>query len=73
MNVLMLFILKVLSKVVKVLVDCKRASLVYLFRDEISKSLDGVIKDLASDPATKTTARDLKTAINAIQPADVKA
>ena len=29
-------------------------------RDEISKSLDGVIKDLASDPAIKTTARDLK-------------
>jgi len=59
--------LKVLGSVVKLLVESKRSSLVYLFRDEISKSLDGVIKDLASDPNIKTTARDLKTALNAIQ------
>jgi hypothetical protein len=25
-----------------------------------------ILKDLASDPSTKTTARDLKTALNAI-------
>jgi len=62
--------LKVLSSVVKLLVDCKRSSLVYLFRDEISKSLDGVIKDLGSEPAIKTIARDLKAALNAINPGD---
>jgi len=60
--------LKVLGSVIKLLVDSKQASLVYHFRDEISKSLDGVIKDLASDPAIKSSARDLKTALNAIQP-----
>jgi len=62
--------LKVLSTLVKLLVECKRSSLVYLFRDEISKSLDGVIKDLASDPAIKTTARDLKAALNSIKTED---
>jgi len=60
--------LKVLGTVIKLLVDSTRASLVYHFRDEISKSLDGVIKDLASDPAIKTTARDLKASLNAITP-----
>ena len=33
------------------------------FRNEVSASLDGVIKDLGSDPKTKTTARDLKASL----------
>ena len=37
------------------------------FRTEVTNSLDGVIKDLGSDPATKTTARDLKTALNNLE------
>lgn len=56
--------LQVLSQAIKLLVDSKSSDLVSLFKDEISKSLDGVIKDLGSDPNTKTTARDLKTALN---------
>jgi len=56
--------LQVLSQAIKLLVDSKSSDLVYLFKDEITKSLDGVIKDLASDPSTKTTARDLKIALN---------
>jgi len=56
--------LQVLSQAIKLLVDSKSSDLVYLFKDEITKSLDGVIKDLGSDPNTKTTARDLKTALN---------
>merc|ERR1719341_3095950 len=56
--------LQVLSQAIKLLVDSKSSDLVSLFKDEITKSLDGVIKDLGSDPNTKTTARDLKTALN---------
>jgi len=56
--------LQVLSQAIKLLVESKSSDLVYLFKDEITKSLDGVIKDLGSDPNTKTTARDLKTALN---------
>lgn len=56
--------LQVLSQAVKLLIDSKSSELVNLFRDEIIKSLDGVIKDLGSDPNTKSTARDLKSALN---------
>ena len=59
--------LQVLGQAIKLLVESKSADLVYLFRDEITRSLDGVIKDLGSDPSTKTTARDLKTSLNSIQ------
>merc|ERR1719244_229958 len=64
--------LQVLGQTIKLLVESKSKDLVYLFRDEITKSLDGVIKDLGSDPNTKTTARDLKTALNAIQTEEKK-
>ena len=59
--------LQVLGQAIKLLVESKSSDLVYLFRDEITRSLDGVIKDLGSDPGTKTTARDLKTALHSIQ------
>jgi len=59
--------LQALSQAIRLLVELKSCHLVHLFRDEITRSLDGVIKDLGSDPSTKTTARDLKTALNAIQ------
>jgi len=58
--------LQVLGQAIKLLVESKSSDLVYLFRDEITRSLDGVIKDLGSDPGTKTTARDLKTALHSI-------
>jgi len=56
--------LQVLSQAIKLLVETKSSDLVSLFKDEITKSLDGVIKDLGSDPSTKSTARDLKEALN---------
>jgi len=56
--------LQVLSQSLKLLEDCKSSDLVNLFRDGIIKSLEGVIKDLGSDPNTKTTARDLKNTLN---------
>jgi len=56
--------LQVLGQAIKLLVESKSSNLVNLFKEEISKSLDGVIKDLGSDPSTKTTARDLKTSLN---------
>ena len=62
--------LQVLGQAIKLLVESKSSDLVYLFRDEISRSLDGVIKDLGSDPSTKTTARDLKTSLHSIQLAE---
>ena len=55
---------------IKLLVDSKSPTLVYLFRDEITKSLEVVIKDLGSDPASKTTARDLKTSLMSIPTED---
>jgi hypothetical protein len=65
--------LQVLGQAIKLLVESKSSELVYLFRDEITKSLDGVIKDLGSDPSTKTTARDLKTALHSIQLGEAEA
>jgi len=62
--------LQVLGQVIKLLVDSKSPTLVYLFRDEITKSLEVVIKDLGSDPATKTTARDLKTSLMSLPTED---
>ena len=55
--------LLVLSQSLKLLEDCKKSDLANLFRDGIIKSLEGVIKDLGSDPNTKTTARDLKNTL----------
>ena len=56
--------LQILSQAIKLLEQLKSSDLGNLFKNETTKSLDGVIKDLGSDPATKTTARDLKTALN---------
>ena len=58
--------LDVLGKVVKLLISetCKsNPRMVYIFRDEVAKSLDYVIKDLGSDHASKDTARELKTSL----------
>ena len=58
--------LNVLGKVVKLLISetCKsNPRMVYIFRDEVAKSLDYVIKDLGSDHASKDTARELKTSL----------
>ena len=55
-----------MGKVVKLLVSdtSKNAPrMVYVFRDEIAKSLDYVIKDLGSDHASKDTARELKNSL----------
>ena len=55
-----------LGKVVKLLISetCKsNPRMVYIFRDEVAKSLDYVIKDLGSDHASKDTARELKTSL----------
>ena len=51
----------------RLLAQSGRAQLVETFRSEVTSSLEGVIKDLGSDPATKTTARDLKTALNNLE------
>ena len=59
--------LQVLGQTVQLLAQAGRAELVETFRTEVTNSLDGVIKDLGSDPATKTTARDLKTALNNLE------
>ena len=56
--------LQILSQAIKLLEELKSSDLSNLFKNETTKSLDGVIKDLGSDPATKTTARDLKAALN---------
>jgi proteasome component ECM29 len=56
----------VLGKVVKLLISetCKNTPrMVYIFRDEVAKSLDYVIKDLGSDHASKDTARELKNSL----------
>ena len=56
----------VLGKVVKLLISerCKNTPrMVDIFRDEVSKSLDYVIKDLGSDHASKDTARELKNSL----------
>ena len=58
--------LAVLGKVVKLLISetCKNSPrMVYIFRDEVAKSLDYVIKDLGSDHASKDTARELKNSL----------
>ena len=57
--------LRVLGQVIKILVTSKDTDLVYFFRDEIVKSLDDVIKDLATEATTKDMARDLKTVLMA--------
>ena len=62
--------LQVLDQSVKLLTGAAKPDLVEIFRSEVLSSLDGVIKDLGSDPATKTTARDLKTALNNLQGGD---
>ena len=59
--------LQVLDQSVKLLTGAAKPDLVEIFRSEVLSSLDGVIKDLGSDPATKTTARDSKTALNNLQ------
>merc|ERR1740123_350022 len=58
--------LQILSQAIKLLEELKSSDLSNLFKNETTKSLDGVIKDLGSDPATKTTARDLKAALNTL-------
>ena len=62
--------LQVLGQSVKLLTGAAKPQLVETFRSEILSSLDGVIKDLGSDPATKTTARDLKTALTSLEGRD---
>ena len=62
--------LQVLGQTVKLLTGAAKPQLVETFRSEVLSSLDGVIKDLGSDPATKTTARDLKTALKSLQGGD---
>ena len=59
--------LEVLSQTVQLLTQAGRTQLVETFRTEVTNSLDGVIKDLGSAPATKTKARDLKTALNNLE------
>ena len=59
-----------LGQSVKLLTGAAKPQLVETFRSEILSSLDGVIKDLGSDPATKTTARDLKTALTSLEGRD---
>ena len=56
-----------MGQAIRLLVESKSPELVQMFRDEITRSLDGVIKDLGSDPGTKTTARELKTSLHSIQ------
>merc|ERR1719481_197387 len=56
--------LQVLSQSVKLLADSKRSDLIISFRNGTTKCLEGVIKDLGSDPNTKTTARDLKSTLD---------
>lgn len=55
--------LQIMSQSIKLLDQLKISELGNLFHDETVKSLDAVIKDLGSDPITKTTARDIKTAL----------
>ena len=62
--------LRVLGLAVKILTGAARPPLVEAFRSDVLASLDGVIKDLGSDPATKTTARDLKTALTSLEGRD---
>ena len=52
--------LKVLDKVIGLLEKQGDAKTTETFKEEIAKSLDYVIKDLGSDPATKDNARQLK-------------
>ena len=59
--------LEVLGQTQQLLSQAGRAQLVETFRTEVITSLDGVIKDLGSDPATKTKARDLKTSLNSLE------
>jgi len=55
--------LQILSQAIKLLNEMKSSDMANLFNDEVAKSLDGVIKDLGSDPSTKDTARELKTSL----------
>ena len=60
-------VLQVLDQTVKLLSKSDSAQLVEAFRSEVTPSIDGVIRDLGSDPATKTTARDLKSSLNSLE------
>ena len=55
--------LEILHQSVQLLEQVKSEDVSTLFRSDVSDSLDGVIKDLGSDPKTKTTARDLKQSL----------
>merc|ERR1711915_188470 len=55
--------LQILSQAIKLLIEMKSSDMGNLFNNEVAKSLDGVIKDLGSDPSTKDTARELKTSL----------
>merc|ERR1712223_1171357 len=54
---------KILAAEEWVFTEMEAAAMRNKFRNEVSASLDGVIKDLGSDPKTKTTARDLKASL----------
>ena len=56
--------MQIFSQAIKFLEELNILSLGDSFKNETSKSLDGVIKDLGSDPNTKTTARELRDALN---------
>ena len=58
--------LSVLSTAIKLLVGCLDSQLVLVFRNEIAKSLEDVIRDVSSDAATKAMAREIRTALLAI-------
>ena len=66
-RVLYCTVLQVLDQTVKLLSKSDSAQLVEAFRSEVTPSIDGVIRDLGSDPATKTTARDLKSSLNSLE------
>ena len=66
-RVLYCTVLQVLDQTVKLLSQSDSAQLVEAFRSEVTPSIDGVIRDLGSDPATKTTARDLKSSLNSLE------
>ena len=59
--------MQVLDQTVKLLPQSDSAQVVEAFRSEVTPSIDGVIRDLGSDPATKTTARDLKSSLNSLE------
>jgi hypothetical protein len=55
--------LSVLEQVLSQLGEIKKQNLLVPFKDEISKSLNDVIKDVSSEAATKITARNLRTSL----------